>query len=720
MENKVREFSNIPKKAMILDKGNSESSAVDEQGEHDDDTVWEVESSDFITNEVPENGITVNSSAAVNMKDEEGKHLNILDIELERYMLMFILANILFFGGYFGVRLWTQSFCILMLLSLLFLLASFVDKHLNGIHLYPVYQHMVENGFIFDPGINRIVPINYWFERNLKQEGEEMVNRDILMLNNWKPHSYVLTNQGIYLEKRKDLIAGQKFIYIPLLSMKAMKLSHEKLNRNLLGSFAFTVFWAFLIGPGDAFFMILMFVACIELMLAFVMGGTQIKGRALNLTFSLSRLKDKKRVVEQRMLEIDGAHRKRMQDPDAQREIQTFVGMEKLPSCPGLQDLKKSVRSASTGIVLPVFFFSMMRLLKIMEVDTSGFEIIAWLLIIFSLWRIMTAIFNVWNYQKYLERPEGGYLDLVVMKISFPELLVVLGYLILSISILRAVSEDMLSIAFIPGIIGGLVILAGRYLFNSTFKGIDYMDKVSKIPRENRSALERFLAEDKRMLAPVISFIILLMLTMIIEPYFGETRADVSEDHLEPRAGNNWRRLQEEDEDISGLMGMFGLTVRVYEDDGEDNDDYYPAVLSVVSFKFPVTPDEKDMLDEMKEHLEEFSKDQSVRLEEPPVQGQAVNVQGYMYQYFIYNGTATNLTTRFSRGEEMRIISIAFKVDDKKSFVVAVGIAKISEGRLIDIELPPPLPPIPNPTDTRDNTTWNELKDDLIPNIRVS
>ena len=222
------------------------------------------------------------------------------------------------------------------------------------------------------------------------------------------------------------------------------------------------------------------------------------------------------------------------------------------------------------------------------------------------------------------------------------------------------------------------------------------------------------------MLAPVISFIILLMLTMIIEPYFGETRADVSEDHLEPRAGNNWRRLQEEDEDISGLMGMFGLTVRVYEDDGEDNDDYYPAVLSVVSFKFPVTPDEKDMLDEMKEHLEEFSKDQSVRLEEPPVQGQAVNVQGYMYQYFIYNGTATNLTTRFSRGEEMRIISIAFKVDDKKSFVVAVGIAKISEGRLIDIELPPPLPPIPNPTDTRDNTTWNELKDDLIPNIRVS
>ena len=50
---------------------------------------------------------------------------------------------------------------------------------------------------------------------------------------------------------------------------------------------------------------------------------------------------------------------------------------------------------------------------------------------------------------------------------------------------------------------------------------------------------------------------------------------------------------------------------------------------------------------------------------------------------------------------------------------ITMGMAKVSDGRLIDIELPPPLPPIPNPTDTRDARNWDELRHVLIPNIRI-
>jgi len=685
-----------------------------EEEEEENDEVWEVEDTDFLRNELPADGITIGSNVTPDVMGRDGIEYSILGLRLERYMILFVLGNLLFFGAFFGNRIWEMNPGALFLLSLILLIGSLVDRHRNGIHLYPAYLDMIRRGILFDPAVNRIVPASYWYERYLKKDRETVLKRDVLMLSNWKPHSYVLTDKGIYLEKRKGLMATNRFMYVPLLSLKGMKLSNDIANKSMLISFGVTVMWAFLIGVSDPFFMPLMFIAMIELLFAFHRAGTQIKARALNLTFALSREKDKSTIMEKRLMEIDGAHRRRMKDTDADKELESYSWMEDYPPCPGLKEVKKSVRGASMGIILPTFFYSMMKLIQLLDQDTSGFELIVWLFILFAVWRIMTALSNVWNYQKYLERPEKGSMNLVIMNLSIPELIIILGYLILSVGIFMAIMEDMLTIAFLPGIIGGLLIIVGRYSFNSTFRGIDYEDRASYTPEAELGTATRFAARNNRMIVPLVSFIILLFIMISVEPYFGETLAEVSDDHLEPRSGNNWRHLPEEDEDILGLMGLFGLTVRVYEDDAEDGNGY-PAVLSVVSFKFPVTPDEEDMLDEMREQLQEFSDDERVELDEPPIDGEAVTVQGHRYLYFIYNGTAENGTSRFSKGEELRIISAAFKVDEQKSFVIAVGIAKVSEGRLVI----PSIIPI-NPTDTTDTTNWDEMTDDLIPNIIVS
>ena len=688
-----------PQKALLVDD-NPEAEESPEGGSGE--AVWEVDEADF-SSPVPVSGVTLGI--------REGKTFNLAGIEIERYMAIFILTNILFFGSYLGFRIWSGRFCLLIVISLFLFLAAILDKWRNGIPLYPVYLSMVQNGLLFDSGVNKVVPAEYWFGRHLKKDREEVLDRDTLMVNNWRPHSYVLTNRGIYLGERKGLISGRRFLYIPLLSLKGMKLENQKYDRNGLKSLFISLIFVFFWWP-------LIIFTILEGVRILMKRGKLIQGRALNLLFTLTREKDSIELMDKRMIEIDSTYHKRITERDAQEELGSYAPFEKFPPAPGLKEVKKGVRSASTGIIIPVFFYSMLKLMDILDVDTSGMIIFVFLVMIFAFYRIGSAIKNAWGYQLYLERPEKGMINLGFMKLSFSEALIILGYIIVSAGILWAISEDLLTLAFIPGVIGGILILAGRFTFDSIFKGIDYEDKSGYEPAQDVPPMKRLFREHRAKLTPAISFIIILILMAASLPYFGLTRAEVPEEYLDARAGNNWRHLPEHDEDMVGLMGMFGLSIRIYEDNAEDGDGY-PAFLSVVTLKFPVMPEREDMLDEMRKYLQEYSEDERVTLEEPPIEGERKTAQGYTYLYFIYNGTAQNGTTRFSVGKEMRIVCTAFKADDEKSFVITVGIAQVSVGRLVDIELPPPLPQPPNPTDTRDFTNWNELKDELIPNVRI-
>ena len=701
-----------------------EDTTWDSNGTSDPDAVWEVNENDYISTNVPSDGITV-AHANDPFSGPNGSFFILGKMQIERYMILFIAANLLFFGGYFGIRILDEGMGILILLSIVLLIASIIDKILYGVKLYPAYRDMADKGLIFDPDPRRIVPAYQWFDKHLRTSDEEILNVDSLALSNWKPHSYTLTNKGIYLEERTGLYAGKKFLYIPLLSLKGMKPSDDWINKEMLFSIAITLFWAFAITPGDAFFWFLILIACGEFIYALHRAGYQIKARALNLTFALSRQEEKHR-MHRHMLDIDDAHKRRMDNPDAENELQSYAWMEEFTPCPGLKGVKKSVRSASTGIILPTFFLSMMKLIKILDQDTSGFIFIVYLFGIFAMYRILTAVLNVWKYQKFLERPEKGSLNLGFIRLSISELLILVGYLLLGGGLLNAISQDLLTLAYVPGILGGVLIWIGRYAsaippYNSTFKGIDYQEKVAIAPKKFMSGTETFMMWlRKRMVPPTVAFVILLVLMSVSQPYFGESGAELPDEYLGPQGEMNWEELTNESEDLVGLMGMFSLTVRVYEDDAEDGNGY-PAVFSVLTMKFPVTPDEEDMLDQMKKFLKEMSEEQRISLDEPPIEGKNVTHQGYTYIYFIYNGTAANGTSTFSKGEEMRTIVTAYKVDSQKAFVITVGMAKVSDGRLVDVQLPPPLDdiPIPNPTDTRDFTNWNELVNVLIPNVRI-
>lgn len=697
----------------------------DPQGD-EDDTVWEVEDSDFISSMVSDDGITIRGVGDP-LTGPEGRHYTLGELQLERYMILFVTANVLFFGGYFGLRLSAAWMGIFILFSFFILIAAVVDKMRTGVKLYPIYRDMIDKGLIFHPDDYKMGKAYSWYEKNLMKEDEHVLHSDTISLNNWNPNSYTLTNRGIYLEERNGLYAGRsiflqrlfptRFLYIPLLSLKGMKPVKERINRSAKTSMMFTAFWMLLIGPDDPFFYFFLFILGIEATFGMLKAGIQIQGRALNLTFILSR-DGQQELMYQRMHEIDQAHKRRMQDPDADSELVSYAWMEKFAPCPNLKDVKKGVRSASTGIILPTFFLSMKKLIEILDEDTSGFDVIVFVVSVFALYRIVVAITNAWRYQKYLVRPKGSSLDLWFMKLSGPEALIILGYTILGVGIAHAINQDYLPLAYTPGIIGGLLVLLGRYTFNSTFRGIDYQEKSHFKKPELENSYDRFMRQNKRMIPPVAAFIILLLLMGISQPYFGESRAELPGRFYGPGAGNNWRHLDNESEDLVGLMGMFSLSIRVYEDDAEDGNGY-PAIFSVLTMKFPVTPDEEDMLDEMKKFLREMSDEQNINLDEPPTEGVNVTVQGYSYIYFIYNGTAANGTSRFTVGEEMRTIVTAFKVDREKSFVITVGMAKVSNGRLVDVQNPFPGPDPPNPTDTRDFENWNELTDQLIPNVRV-
>lgn len=705
----------------------------DDQGEGqkysqggDADTVWEVEDSDFISSVVPDDGITTRGVGNP-LIGPAGRHYTLGELKLERYMILFVAGNLLFFGGYFGLRLSVEWMGIFILFSFFILIAAVVDKMRTGVKLYPIYRDMIDKGLIFHPDDYKMGKAYSWYEKNLMKEDEHVLHSDTISLNNWNPNSYTLTTRGIYLEERNGLYAGRsiflqrlfptRFLYIPLLSLKGMKPVKERINRSAKTSMMFTAFWMFLIGPDDPFFFLFLFILGIEAIFGMLKAGIQIQGRALNLTFILSR-DGQQELMYQRMSEIDQAHQRRMEEPDADSELVSYAWMEKFAPCPNLKDVKKGVRSASTGIILPTFFLSMKKLIEILDEDTSGFDFIVLVVLVFALYRIAVSINNAWRYQKYLVRPKRGSIDLWFMKLSGPEALIILGYLILGVGIAHAINQDSLPLAYTPGIIGGLLVLLGRYTFNSTFRGIDYQEKSHFKKPELENAYDRFMRQNKRMIPPVAAFIILLLLMGVSQPYFGESRAELPARFYGTSAGNNWRHLDNESEDLVGLMGMFSLSIRVYEDDAEDGNGY-PAIFSVLTMKFPVTPDEEDMLDEMKKFLREMSDEQNINLDEPPTEGVNVTVQGYSYIYFIYNGTAANGTSRFSVGEEMRTIVTAFKVDSEKSFVITVGMAKVSNGRLVDVQFPPPLPSPPNPTDTRDFTNWDELKDQLIPNVRV-
>jgi len=702
-----------PKKAIVVNGGKEtgtenkigrEEGLTDAEGhaERREMDVWEIDEPEYVENRVPGSGITLSGKTPL--------YISIMGIEIERYQVILISALALMFLSVVGARLAGGSFCLPGLIGFLLLFPAFVEKRRNGLDIFPVYLEMTDRGYVFEPLLEKVVRADEFFRAHLMTGNESTLSVDAQILHNYRPHSLILTTRNIFLDVRKGLIAGSNFLRIPLLSLKKIKVKHEWINRAMAYSILGTLFWAI-------FFPYMAILILFQLPLAFLRRGKQIQGRALNLNFVLMRKKNKEE-IEQTMEEMDEAYHKRINNMDAEEELSGIEPFEKLPPVAGLTELKKGVRQASTSIILPIFFFSFMKLMKIFDVDISGLLFVVVLLAAFALFKVFKTVFDAYNYQRYLKRPEKGTIKLGKTEISIPELIIVTGYLILSIGILRAVQKDLLTLAYVPGITGGILIIAGRFTFNSKFMGIDYQDKRRFLPEEKLNPWERIKLKHGTKLTPVISFVLLLLLMAASLPYFGHVRAEVPEEYLDAGTGNNWKHLTDHDNDTVGLMGMFGLSIRIYEDDASDGNGY-PAFLSVVTLKFPATPDTEKMLKEMRKYLWQYSEDERVVLEEPPIEGEKRNNQGYIYRYFIYNGTAQNGTTMFSVGRETRIICAAYKADDKRAIVIAVGIAQVSMGRLIDVNPPPPLPQPPNPTDTRDFKNWNELKDELIPNIRV-
>lgn len=724
-------FITYPQQALVLDEdnnGNPSTNDPDDQmithaGTIKDpenldveEPIWEVEENDFIPTAVPSHGITTARSMDP-FGSRPGVFYTFGPLKFEQYMLTFVIANILLFGSFFLARIWSDVFCLLGLFSLLLFIGAFVDKWRNGVKLYPIYKDMVNKGLIFDQITGKVGGAHQWFDQYYKKPEEKVLYSDSISLSNWRPHSYTLTNKGIYLEERTGLFAGRKFLYIPLLSLKGMKLTKENYNRTYMYGAGGSLLWAFFITtPGEPFFYFMIAIAVSQFIMALVKTGNQIQGRALNLIFTLSREEDK-HLMQDRMIDIDAAYRQRGMEADSQQELQSYAWMEEFPPTPSLKEVKKSVRSAWTGLILPTFFYTMIKLLEIFDQDAGSALFIVMLFGIFALLRIITAIKNVWKYQKYLERPAKQSINLGFVTFSAPELLILVGYLLIALGVANAIINDFLPLAYTQGVLGGILILVGRFFFNSSFRGIDYLDKGSFSPEYSANQYHQFFTDNKRLIVPAIWFVILIILISVTRPYFGESRAEVPPQFLDKNKGNNWEVVDNGTIDLVGLMGMFSLSLRVYEDDGSEGG--YNAVLSVMTMRFPVTPSESDMLEEMRKFMAEFSDDQNVNLDEPPEEGVNITTQGYEYQYFIYNGTGQNGTSRFSKGEEIRIMVTAAKIDEEKTFVIAMGMAKVSDGRLIDVELPPPLPPIPNPTDTRNTVNWDELRHDLIPNIRI-
>lgn len=686
------------------------------------DPAWEVDDGDFIPTGVPSTRITVARSLDP-FGSRHGEFFPVGPLQFERYMLLFVLGNVFFFGSVFALRMGGDAFGVFTLISLLLLGASVLDKWMYGVKLYPVYKDMVRKGLIYDEVNGKVGPAHQWFEKYYKKDNEDILYSDCSTLSNWRPHSYALTTKGIYLEERTGLFAGKSFLYIPLLSLKGMKLETSAINKKYIFGMVTSLLWIFLfqLGPSDPFFYLMLVYLIVQFYQALSRGGGRIQGRALNLTFELSR-EEHRELMQTRMLDIDSARKRRMFDPDAQEELRSYAWMDKFPPTPSLREVKKSVRSSFTGLIFPTFLYTTIKVAQIFDADVGGMIVLVMLFGLLALMRMFSAASNVWKYQKYLDRPKKGSIDLGFMKLSVPELFMILGYALLLWGIGNAIFSDFLPLAYAPAFIGGILIITGRYFFNSTFHGIDYLEKGNYNPLYHSSVHHRYFTDNKRLIVPIVWFVILLILVGSTRPYFGQTHAELPAQFLDANKGNGWEYLEEEDIDLVGYMGMFSLSIRVYEDDGEDaNGDYdgYPAVLSVMTMKFPGIPSEEEMLDQMRKFMTEFNEDQNVKLDEPPEEGTNVTAQGYVYQYFIYNGTGENGTSSFSKGEELRYIVTAYKIDEEKAFVITIGIAKVSDGRLVDIILPPPLPPIPNPTDTRDMQNWDELRHVLIPNVRI-
>ena len=681
-----------------------------------DEMEWDITGEGPPLSEVPPHGITTPASAAL-PHPRPGVFYRIGPLGIERYLMVFAAANTLLFGSYLLARVWSEVFCGLGLIALLLLLFAIADKVVSGVRLYPVYRDMVARGLIYDQVTGKIGSAHQWFDRYYRKSGEMVISSDSISLANWKPHSYTLTDRGIYLEERTGLFSGKRFLYIPLLSLKGLKLTREPYNKTYMWGALGSGIWAFLIStPGSWFFFFMLLIAGSQVILAFIRTGNQIQGRALNLTFTLSREVDT-HLMRDRMIDIDLARGKRKEQPDADRELRSYAWMDEFPPTPGLQEVKKSVRIAWTGLILPTFFYSMIKLADIFDEDTEGAMFFVLLFGLFAVLRMITAASNVWKYQKYLERPGRGSVRIGSLIISGAEILILAGYLLIGAGITRAIFHDFLPHAYAPGILGGILVLAGRYLFNPSFRGIDYLEKGAHSPEYTADPRYRFFTDNKRLGVPAVWFMILLVLMGITLPYFSESRAEVPATFLDPNKGNGWIHETDHDEDMFGLMGVFTLHLRVYNNTGEKGG--YPAILSVLTMRFPVTPSEGDMLKRMRRFMAEIADEQQVILEEPPETGTGITTQGYEYQYFIYKGTGKTGTSTFSRGEEIRIIVTAAKIDPEKAFVISMGIAKISDGRLVDIVLPPPFPPVPNPTNTTDETNWNTLRNELIPNIRI-
>ncbi|HEX2023005.1 MAG TPA: hypothetical protein VHH36_09830 [Candidatus Thermoplasmatota archaeon] len=202
-----------------------------------------------------------------------------------------------------------------------------------------------------------------------------------------------------------------------------------------------------------------------------------------------------------------------------------------------------------------------------------------------------------------------------------------------------------------------------------------------------------------------------LVAALLLAPLSGcveITPARVPDRYLEGRGGNGWEKnlTASQSEPSSAGLGFTKTQALAYEDKVAEPG--YPGFLVVTTLRAVPAPSAERIREHVDQSVRDAAAAKGIALKGEPAAGSRTLASGVGTTFLVYQG---NVSTSgfFSRNADVKILGEVFECEDAKTVVAVVGLAQVSDVRIVRPN--PLLPPTEVPSD-RDETTWREIAGD--------
>lgn len=196
---------------------------------------------------------------------------------------------------------------------------------------------------------------------------------------------------------------------------------------------------------------------------------------------------------------------------------------------------------------------------------------------------------------------------------------------------------------------------------------------------------------------------IVLVLALALPGCVSLTPAKVPDRLLEGRGGNGWAKNQtaSQSEPTSAQFGMAKIQALVYED--RQSSQGFDGTLTVITLRQLLRPSESSVQEKVQPAVRDAAQAKGVRIEGAPATGTRTLANHNAASWFVYNGTVDQAGFFTARNAKVKIFGEVFQCPERKTIVVTVGLAQITDVRSVGGV---PLPSDPDPT------TWKEIVGD--------